>query len=158
MRSLIINAPGLQTMRQRFASSFVTLIFWGVWIYLWLPLVSLLAWMVGIDLFYQQMIVQSGYQSVFELVGWFALVILFMAVTLLGWARYNQFLFRGKDRRKNVKAVEIVEIADRFQVNVFQLREWRRSKRLTIHLNDHCRIDHIDKQENLLAGSLKNSA
>ncbi len=158
MRSLIINAPDLQTMRQRFVSSFFTFLFWAIWMYLWLPLVSLVAWLVGIDLFYQQMIVQSGYQSVAALIGWFVLAVLFMAVTLLGWAGYNLLLFRGKGRRKNIKAVEAVEMANRFQVNVFQLKEWRRSKWLTIHHDDHCKIDHIDKQRKQPAAGLKSSA
>ena len=93
---LIIDDPGLQKLRHRYAYSAVTLTFWVIWIYLWLPLISFLSWVVGLNLFYKEMIVQNGYQLFFGLVGWYVLVVLIIGSILLGWAGYNLFRFRGK--------------------------------------------------------------
>ena len=144
MSAIIINEPRLQTLRQRYAYSLVTFVFWVFWLYLWLPLVSLVAWLLGINLFYQEMIVQEGYLAFFELVGWYAVTILIMAAVLLGWAGYNLYRFRGKDRRKSAAGVDPADIARQFAVEVDQLNQWHRAKRLTIHHNEEGAIDRVN--------------
>ncbi len=134
MKSLIINNPSLQTLRERFSASFITFVFWAVWIYLWLPLLSLLAWLVGINLFYQRMIVESGLKPFFELAGWYILTVLLIAMAVMGWAGYNRFRYGGrKERRRGVHVVEHGDIARQFGVDADKLRVWQREKRLAIH-------------------------
>lgn len=144
MSSLIINEPRLQRLKQRYAYSLVTLIFWAIWLYLLLPLFSLLAWLVGIRLFYQEMIAEKGYRSFFDLVGGYALVVLVIAAFFLGWAGYNLFRFRGKERRKSVGSVDKTDIARQFAVEVDQLNKWHRAKRLTIYHTAQGHIGRVD--------------
>src|ERR1017187_7341901 len=48
MKDFIIDRPSLQTARQRLIYGSVTLGFWVLWIYLWLPIVGLIGWALGI--------------------------------------------------------------------------------------------------------------
>lgn len=144
MSSLIINEPSLQNLKSRFAYSMVTLVFWVFWIYLWLPVASLIGWLLGFNLFYQEMVVKSGYLSLLDLMGWYAGVILIIGATLLGWASYNLVRFRKKERRKGVDRVDIREIAGRFGVDAETLAAWQRAKRLTVYHNAE---GHIERTE-----------
>lgn len=147
MKPPIIDVPSLQTLRQRFAYSFLTFLFWVLWIYLWLPLVSLLAWWIGVDLFYQEMIVQYGYQSVLKLARWFSLVVLLAGVLILGWASYNLLRFGKKDRRKAIDVVKKVDMAKAFKIDVKQLGKYHRTKCMIIHHDKRGKIDRIERQE-----------
>lgn len=146
MKSPIIDIPSLQSLKQRFGYSVLTFLFWVLWIYLWLPLVSLFAWWVGVDLFYQEMIVKGGSQAVVQMVVWFSLVVLLSGVTFLGWAAYNLFRFRNKNRRKAIEAVKMADMAKVFNVSVKQLSKYHHTKCLVIHHDKHGKIEHIGQQ------------
>ena len=144
MKSLIIDEPSLQTLKQRFAYSLMTFIFWAFWIYLWLPVISLVAWLGGIHLFYQEMIVQGGAQAFFGLVRFYALVILSMGIVFLSWAGYNLARFRGKGRRKSAEGADKADIARFFSVEVDQLNKWHKAKRLIVYHNKEGEIDRVE--------------
>jgi biofilm PGA synthesis protein PgaD len=144
MNSLIIDEPSLQTLKQRFAYSLVTFLFWTVWIYLWLPVISLVAWLAGFHLFYQEMIVQNGAQLFFDLVTFYGLTILSIGIVFLSWAWYNLARFRGKERRKSAKGVEKADLARLFSVEVDQLGKWHKAKRLIIYHDEEGEIDRVE--------------
>ena len=52
---LIISRPELKDARHRIAEVGVTLFFWGVMLFLWQPLISLLAWLFAIHFLYEHM-------------------------------------------------------------------------------------------------------
>ncbi|MDP3334575.1 MAG: poly-beta-1,6-N-acetyl-D-glucosamine biosynthesis protein PgaD, partial [Methylococcaceae bacterium] len=64
MKDLIINTPSLQSIKQKYVSALFTFVFWVVWIFLWTPLVTLIGWILGVDLVIFQMIELGGYQGV----------------------------------------------------------------------------------------------
>ena len=99
MNPHIIQRPDLQTLRQRFGNSFLTFLFWLIWFYLWIPLLSLVAWAFGVDLFHDEMIVREGLQALIELLGLYFLVIFLISATLGTWALVNLCRFRVNERR-----------------------------------------------------------
>lgn len=147
MSDLIINKPGLMTLRQRFSDSLLTFLFWVFWIYLWLPVISLIAWGAGINLFYQEMIVQRGYEAFFDLLGWYGMVILSNSIVLLSWAGYNLLRFRGKERRRRAGTVRRADVARQFSVEVDQLTRWHGANRMTIYHNKEGMISRVDIAE-----------
>ncbi len=132
MNPFIINRPDLQTLRQRFGYSFLTLLFWLVWFYLWIPLLSLVGWIFGIDLIHDEMIVREGIQALIELLGWYFLVIFLISAVLGAWAMVNLLRFRGKERRGPRPVVGDVSLAGDFSVTSEQVALWRECKRLVI--------------------------
>lgn len=147
MTDLIINRPDLQTLRQRYTFSVLTLVFWTIWLYLWLPLVSFVAWLIGVDLFREQMIMQQGYLAFIDLVGWYLLVIVLMALSLLGWAGYNLARFGKKNRRVESKPVTMNEVADYFDVSNALLARARAARRVVVHYDEDRRIARIEVRD-----------
>lgn len=97
---LIIERPDLQGWPLVLGSRLITAAMWVLYVYLWLPLLTVLAWAIGIEAAYEQMVTLGGYQIAVELWAFFATVILIMGGLLLGWARINFYRFRGPDRRQ----------------------------------------------------------
>jgi len=140
----IIQRPALQTLRQRFGYSFLTFLFWLIWFYLWIPLISLGGWLFGIDLFHDQMIVRDGLDALIELLGLYFLVIFLISATLGIWAMVNLWRFRGKNRRGPRPTVNDEQLADDFNVTSQQVGEWRECKRLVMSHDAEGNIITID--------------
>ncbi|MFQ5488183.1 MAG: poly-beta-1,6-N-acetyl-D-glucosamine biosynthesis protein PgaD [Gammaproteobacteria bacterium] len=129
---LIIDTPSLQSLRQRYAYALITLLFWVLWFYLWIPVISLVAWLLSADVFYREMIRLDGLYGLLDLLGWYGLVIASIAVFYSGWALYNQFRFRGKNRRQEQPEVEPLELADAFNIEPALILPLQEAKRLLI--------------------------
>ena len=132
MNPHIIQRPDLQTLRQRFGYSFLTLLFWLIWFYLWIPLLSLGGWAFGVELFYDEMIVRDGLQAQIELLGLYFLVIFLISATLGVWALVNLWRFRGNERRGARPVADAEVLANDFSVTREQVESWRGCKRLII--------------------------
>jgi biofilm PGA synthesis protein PgaD len=140
---LIIEHPEWQTPKQRILLGFITLFFWMAWFYLWIPFVSLLAWLFGIRIFEYHMIELQGYKGVVELLGWYALVIFLLGGSLIAWATYNIQRFNKAARRNPRPAVSIEMQASHFQVDCKDVETWRKSQLLFIEHHDDARISHV---------------
>ncbi|MEK6776437.1 MAG: poly-beta-1,6-N-acetyl-D-glucosamine biosynthesis protein PgaD [bacterium] len=144
---LIIDQPSLQSLWQEYSYAFCTFIVWVAWIYLWLPLISLVAWLLGIRFYYEHMIVLGGYLGFLKVMGLYALIIFILGIALVFWALVNQIRFRGKDRRKTVYATKEEEVINFFGISRDDLRIAQKAKRLTISFNGEGKSLHIRQEE-----------
>jgi biofilm PGA synthesis protein PgaD len=140
MRHVIIERPDLQSPLKRAGTRGITLIFWIFWIYLWTPIISLVAWLLGVHLFRKNIIDNGGYQFVLESVFMFFAIVLVMAAIFIGWGLYNQKRFRGKELRKAPMPIDLVTHASDFKTNPEQLAAWQASKHLVVQ---HDKQGHI---------------
>ena len=99
---LIIEDPKLQTTGQKVLYGMLTLVFWMVWIYLWLPLITVAAWAFGVHRFVDFLLVEEGLAALHRVLHFYLIVIAVMGGTLLAWANYNRLRFTGRERRKAV--------------------------------------------------------
>lgn len=113
---IFIHAPGLRRPHRRAGDQLLTLIMWGIYAYLWLPFISLIAWYLGIDLFYQEMVVNGGFDAFLNLSGWYLLVIFLILVVVFGWSSSNYRRFHDKSRRREQDRASDAEIAAWFGV------------------------------------------
>lgn len=143
-RPLIIETPSLQSLRQRYAYAILTLFFWLFWFYLWLPVISLLAWLLGIENFYDQMIVQAGLEAFLELIGFYLTVISVLCLSLISWGLYNQIRFRGKERRTQQMRTETTELAHFFDLTPATVRQLQQTKNIELTHDDNGKLVHID--------------
>ena len=97
--SPIIERSDLQSPQQRTLYGVITAVFWAFWLYLWLPLLALFAWAVGLEQAYKYMVVLGGYEEVMRLLGVYFLVIVILGGTLTGWATYNIMRYGKRGRR-----------------------------------------------------------
>jgi biofilm PGA synthesis protein PgaD len=140
---LIIEHPEWQAPKQRVLLGFITLIFWMGWFYLWIPFVSLLAWILGIKIFEYHMIELEGYKGLIKLLGWYALVVFLLGGSLVAWATYNIQRFNKVARRNPRPEVSIEMQAQHFQVNVKDVEVWRKSQLIYIENNENSQISNV---------------
>ena len=140
---LIIEHPEWQTPRQRVLLGSVTLIFWMGWFYLWVPVISVLAWVFGYRIFEYQMIVLGGYTGVIELLGWYALSVLLLGGSLIAWATYNILRFNQVTRRNPRFPVTVENQAKYFGVDAKDIALWRKSQLVVIEHDDDSQISRV---------------
>jgi poly-beta-1,6-N-acetyl-D-glucosamine biosynthesis protein PgaD len=84
----------------------LTVLFWGVWLYLVLPLVSLLLWAFGVRFLVVQ-IRRGGYEGLLASLITYG-VVLFVLVGLLAfWIAWNVVRYGGSSDRRTVKRAEV---------------------------------------------------
>lgn len=106
----VIYLPGLQHRVKRTLYGAITLLAWVIYAYLWLPLVTLLLWVVGVRLSFIELYLQQQRLDAALLVT-LPLLLLACATLLIGWAEYNRFRFRGHERRLAQSDVRSDEVA-----------------------------------------------
>src|SRR5271165_4017750 len=133
MKTLIIDKPGLQTARQRLLFGSMTIVFWALWIYLWLPILALIGWALGFKIAYYEMVVKNGYVGLLHLLGFYATIVLCLGASLLIWAYYNLARFRGVMRRKSVPISLNPSVPQRYGIAPEMLSQWLRQQRIVLH-------------------------
>lgn len=144
MGSLIINRPNLQSRGQRIISSILLSAFWMLWIYIWLPLASLFAWGFGVHLFYDEMVLENGFEVFIEMAGNTSMMIIILGTSLLSWAFYNWGRFRNKKRRRVAKLLSNEEMAEYFQVDKEELIVWHHANRIVVHHNEQGDVQRVE--------------
>lgn len=132
---IYIHAPGLRRPHRRAGDQLLTLLMWGLYAYLWLPFISLVAWYLGIDLFYQEMVVNGGFDAFLGLSGWYLLVIFLILLMVAGWSTSNYLRFHEKNRRQTQPDVSKEEIADWYGLNPELLTSMKKARRLRLEFN-----------------------
>jgi biofilm PGA synthesis protein PgaD len=109
----------------------ITALIWGFWIYLFLPIVTLFLWFLGIRVFAVEVIEEhTGYLEFLALVkalGWY---VLGLFLTLRLWGYYNYWRFGKRNRRKASPPDHTIlqELADDFHMEVSAIQELRSLK------------------------------
>jgi len=77
-----------------------TTFMWALWLYLFLPLVTVVLWVAGAQYVYLAFFERSALDHLVEMItniGW-AVVVIFLVMR--GWGYYNYYVFGRKNRRK----------------------------------------------------------
>ncbi len=156
---LIIDRPDLQGWRQRAFFGSLTMLFWMFWLLLWLPLITLLGWFffgLQVNL---QMVELGGFSGFRELLLVYLTVIFVMGGSLILWAKYNHFRFRGVDRRKQLLGDSVQDASEWTGQDIATVRSWRklRSMRVThgangniLQIQDLAIADHRPEESQML--------
>jgi biofilm PGA synthesis protein PgaD len=144
LKSPLIERSDLQTPRQRTLYGALTLAFWAFWFYLWLPLLALLAWSLGLQQAFKYMIVFGGYQDVLRVLGSYALIVLLLGGGLIVWALYNIIRFRGVERRQAPRPVTPAEIGQYFGQEPQAVLRWQGEQRLCVSHDGQGHIVRVD--------------
>ncbi len=139
-QQIFIHAPGLRQPHRRAGDQVLTFIMWAIYAYLWLPLISLIAWFLGIDLFYQEMVVNGGFDAFVELSGWYLAIIILILMVVITWSASNYFRFHNRQRRKPQAAVTDSELQSWFGVDEAQHRAMRDVANVVLTFDEDGRI------------------
>lgn len=142
MKQLIIEKPSLAPFPQRVGWAFFTVLFWMLWIYLWMPLITILAWAMGIGA-YEEYFRNDGGSQMHQL-GHIAMiytsVICALGGGLLLWARVEFLRFENITRRVEPITVTPEEIAEYAALPVQEIETWRNSRRVAARHDEHGRF------------------
>ena len=138
----IIYRPDLIPKRKRAFFSGITLMAWFIWVYLFLPLISLAGWWFGFELFASYMLVPEE-RTYFVTLTMYLIVIAICALIILAWSRYNQLRFQGKVRRSHTLSVTPEMTQARFHLDADTLDQIHASQVLVLDLDDNGLIREV---------------
>jgi biofilm PGA synthesis protein PgaD len=130
----IIDRPELQKPFQRVFFTILTMVAWTIWVSLWLPLITLVAWLLGL----QDIYVKLGLDHPFRAANDFGTVLqiaIIAAASLGSWAFYNRMRFAGKQKRRANRFVDIAEMAPALDASVGTAQRLRASRRSVVHFD-----------------------
>jgi biofilm PGA synthesis protein PgaD len=133
--AIIIQKPERQgTMRRAFFTA-ITLIAWTFWMYLWLPLVTFIAWTLGLHTSYVELFVlEHGHGGTDLRIVLFAAVI--AAMVFMAWSSYNRVRFTGKIRRRSHPLVTLEESAKALGAALPTVEHMRSQQRVTLSFTE----------------------
>ncbi len=132
MRPLIIERPDLQSRAQRYGYLSVTLICWFLWLYLFVPLLSLVAWALGATLLYRVMLQGLDVAELVDLVTDYGTGILVLSAVYLLWAVTSYLRFRNVDRRSAPVPVDDAALAISHHLRSGELAALRAGRRVVV--------------------------
>lgn len=130
-----IDAPELLTRRQRTLGALITAIMWGAYAYLWLPLVSLLAWLLGFEFAYEVMVRAGGASALRTALLWYSVMLVDVVLTVSIWSLLNKWRFAGHNRRTAHSAVADESMADYFGVTLDELARLRAARHVELEID-----------------------
>ena len=124
----IIDNPKLRSFIRNIGEWSFTTLMWGLWIYLFLPLLNVILWLLGFHFFYVKVIEKGGYIQLLNLLGKMGLAVLFIFGTLRLWGHYNYIRFGKKNRRKSVSPTTADQLSEFFNLPRDQVLEMQSKK------------------------------
>lgn len=152
---VIIDRPELQARRHRWTYSTLTLVAWVIWMYLWLPVVTIVAWYLGVRTFIREIMLPDR-AVVLALVLSYLAVIVVMGVILVVWSQYNLRRFRGLERRRASPPVTDQEILEWFQCSSENMERLRVEKSVTVEYDEEGGILAVEPGPNAQPPSATN--
>jgi biofilm PGA synthesis protein PgaD len=137
---VLIDSPQLLSRRRRVVDGLITGFMWIVYSYLWAPLISLVAWLLGFEFAYDVMIRAGGIGTLKEVVTFYSIVVATIFVVIAGWSAINRRRFANRNRRRAIEPVSDLEIAEHFDIRYEQLVSLRNSRISHIALNEDAQI------------------
>lgn len=116
----------------------VTLLAWVAYAWLWLPVVTVIAWMLGVRTSFVELQLRNYDfdQDTFGIMFTLAVV---ATVILIGWAEYNRHKFGGRDRRTPAQNVELEHMSEALRAPPQVSQHLSRAKSITLAMGDDAR-------------------
>jgi poly-beta-1,6-N-acetyl-D-glucosamine biosynthesis protein PgaD len=140
---LIINQPDLKNMPLLFGEGILTILFWGAWFYLWLPVVSMLAWWLGFKFFYRHMVELGGFSGFIKFLNVFFSGIFLLCGALAIWSFYNLKRYGSYHRRNKTMITDMNKLAADFNVSNEKLQKTQKAKRISFSFTEDNTIKEI---------------
>lgn len=134
---LIIDQPKLVPWPKRLGWGTATFLFWIIWIYLWMPFITLAAWFFGVSKAHTQFWLIQELVELQRLVVIYAAVIIALGSTLLIWALIDFLRFRNVHRRIAPTAARQEELADYIGVPEQEIAALHNARSIVAHHDDH---------------------
>ena len=134
-----IDAPELMSGPERTRDTVFTAIMWGVYLYLWVPLISLFAWVLGFEFAYDVMIRLGGAADLGEILIFYGVIVLIIFLVVTAWSLGNRLRYGKLHRRHAGDALSIAEMAHDFGVDECEVERLRTRRSVAIDFDENGR-------------------
>lgn len=124
--------------RVRTLQGVVTLLAWVAYAWLWLPVVTVIAWMLGVRTSFVELQLRN-YEFDQDTFGILLTLAVVATIVLIGWAEWNRHKYGGEDRRSEVRNVEQNEIAESLHGGPDVAPQLAQAKSITLAMGEDAR-------------------
>ena len=115
---------------------------WFIFMWLFMPLLTMFFWWVEGKTIYQQMVIQAAPDSQLSLMNMIIMIAIFTGALLL-WATYNWIRFYNRERRSTPLAIGEQQLASSFKVNKTDILNMQQAKNLTLYYDNQGNLEFI---------------
>jgi biofilm PGA synthesis protein PgaD len=141
--NLHIDAPYMLSRRRRLGDAVVTGLMWILYSYLWAPLISLIAWLLGFEFAYDVMVRAGGIHTLKEVLWWYGIVVACIFLVVAAWSITNRRRFGGHDRRQSGTLVSDDELKEFFELDDETLRRMQSARNIGVLLSEDGRVEQV---------------
>ena len=116
---------------------------WILYSYLWAPLISLVAWLLGFEFAYDVMVRAGGANGLLEILMYYGIVLICIVILVTSWSWINRYRFSAHDRRQSGHEISDHQIAEYFDLDAEVLQKIRGSLIAKVTISSSGRIEHI---------------
>ena len=124
----IRDNPKLRSYFRNLTEMTFTSFVWGIWLYLLLPVVNILMWILGFKVIKISVIDQVGYNDFFDLMNKMGWIVLIVFLILRLWGYYNYRRFGKRSRRKEAPPVTVEQLAEHYRISVHKIKSMQSQK------------------------------
>lgn len=139
-----IQFKQMLSSRYRAREAIFTTILWIIYGYLWLPLISFVAWYFGIDFAYERVVKAGGPDQLILLLLWFLIIFLVILLVVVTWSGLQYSLYTG-DGERRTRGIAFDPAAEReiWQIDEALQKQLKASKVQTVALDENARIVQV---------------
>ncbi len=141
---VIINARNVVSRRIRNRDRLLTTLMWMLYAYLWLPLVSLGAWHLGVQFAYDLVLRAGGPESLVSLLLSFLLILLITALVVIIWSWIQRARFAEHERRISSPPLQPADERTYWELSDAAFAQIRNGKRIVVSLDETGRMTGLD--------------
>ncbi len=145
--NLHIVAPHLLSRRRRISDTLITGMMWALYSYLWAPVISLMAWLLGFEFAYDVMVRAGGIYVLKEVLWWYGIMVASIFVVVATWSMLNRHRYASKNRRKAGEPVSDDELSEYYSLDPRQLENMRSARVVRVSLSDDGTIQQVEPLE-----------
>jgi len=134
----VILRPERLGRQQRLLQRATTLLAWSAYAWLWAPVITLVAWLFGIQIGWERLVLQRTAEDPFILAA-LPVIALFCGLLLIGWAEYNRVRFADADRRSRRPDVADAAVQARLHAPAQVMHTLRRHRVVTVRMDEQAR-------------------
>ena len=127
---LILNAPDKVSAQTKLGSNIVTIFCWVLYIYLWIPLITVIAWALGVTHAYDELSFARQVGDFREMLMFYGTVVALLGGGLLLWALKEYLRFRNANRRRPPIPASHVELATYLASTESNVVHWQTLRRM----------------------------
>jgi biofilm PGA synthesis protein PgaD len=142
--TVVIEFPVLRTRRQRVRDFGLTALMWGAFIYIWQPLISLGAWLIGYQFAYDALLRAGGLEGLQKVAVGYGIGVLVIFAVIFGWSMSQRIRFRGKDRRGAAAPVSDAALADKWSLAPQEVDALRSANYIRLDLDEAGNIEGLE--------------